>query len=69
MFADWGDSMNIYSNIKHKLLIRKLKKLCFHPSYFAGCEIYRLLNYNTLPQINYYLEESQSLQKNNLFIF
>lgn len=51
MFADWGDSMNIYSNIKHKLLIRKLKKLCFHSSYFAGCEIYRLLNYNTLPQI------------------
>lgn len=41
--------MNMYNSIKHYLLIKKLKKLCFHPSYFAGCEIYRLLNSDVLP--------------------
>lgn len=43
--------MKIYNNIKHQLLIKNLKKLCFYPSYFAGCEIYRLLNYNILPKM------------------
>lgn len=40
--------MQILDKLKQQYLIKKIKKICFYPTYFASCEIYRLLNYETL---------------------
>lgn len=58
--------MNTYTNFKHKFLINKLKRLCYCPAYFAGCEIYRLLNYSTLPELAYSIKKGSIILDSKL---
>ena len=40
--------MKVFVMLQNYCKIRRLKKLCLCPAYFAGSEMYRLLNYNIL---------------------
>lgn len=51
--------LNIINDIKQKVVVMKLKKLCFCPTYFTGCEMYRLLNYETLPKLTSYIKKGR----------
>lgn len=43
--------MIITKKLQENFRLRKLKKLCFNKVYFAGSEIYRLLNYEVLQNL------------------
>lgn len=43
--------MKAIEKLQNYFKIKKFKRLCLCPAYFAGCEMYRLLNYDILQEL------------------